>query len=162
MERSRPVNRQVATTLVVVQLTLMAALLLLPPDDLWGGGAVLIVIAGILILAGAVLAAWGTWALGPAFTADPIPREHAPLVTGGLYGVIRNPIYSGLLLIGAGLVAVGASVWHIAAWVALAVLLSAKTRWEERMLLERHPDYPAYAARVGRFVPGVGRLRRSR
>ena len=50
--------------------------------------------------------------------------------------------------------------WHLALWIALVSLLAGKARWEERMLLDEHPDYAEYAARVGRFLPGIGRLRR--
>jgi len=40
------------------------------------------------------------------------------------------------------------------------VALAAQTRLEEKHLAGLHgPSYRAYAARVGRFVPGVGRLR---
>jgi protein-S-isoprenylcysteine O-methyltransferase Ste14 len=112
----------------------------------------------VLGVVGAILAVFGVTGLGPALTASPIPREHAPLVTRGVYGLVRNPIYSGLMTGGIGLALFGASAWHIAVWVSLVLLLSAKTRWEERMLVAEHPDYRGYAARVGRFVPGVGRL----
>ena len=60
---------------------------------------------------------------------------------------------------GLGLALFGASIWHILAWVALVLLLAIKARWEERMLIAAHPDYPSYGARVGRFIPGLGRLR---
>jgi protein-S-isoprenylcysteine O-methyltransferase Ste14 len=53
---------------------------------------------------------------------------------------------------------IGASAWHVVIWVALVGLLSAKARWEERMLVAEHPDYRSYGARVGRFVPGLGWL----
>lgn len=82
---------------------------------------------------------------------------YASLVTHGVYGLVRNPIYSGLMLGGLGLVAFGASWWHVATWVALVVLLALKARWEERMLVAAHPKFETYAQRVGRFVPGVGR-----
>ena len=37
--------------------------------------------------------------------------------------------------------------------------LAAQTRLEEKHLAGLHgPSYRAYAARVGRFVPGIGRL----
>lgn len=29
------------------------------------------------------------------------------------------------------------------------------------MLVAEHPDYAGYGARVGRFLPGIGRLRTS-
>jgi protein-S-isoprenylcysteine O-methyltransferase Ste14 len=47
----------------------------------------------------------------------------------------------------------------VVVWAALVGLLAGKTRWEEQMLVEEHPAYSDYAARVGRFLPGVGRIR---
>jgi protein-S-isoprenylcysteine O-methyltransferase Ste14 len=152
-------KRALAIGLVSAQFVLLAALVLLPHGSLWRVNGVLTAAAIALGLVGAILAVLGVAGLGPALTASPIPREHAPLVTSGAYGLVRNPIYTGLLTGGLGLALLGASVWHLAAWAALLLLLSAKTRWEERMLVAEHPDYRGYGARVGRFVPGVGRLR---
>ena len=33
-----------------------------------------------------------------------------------------------------------------------------KARWEEHRLTARYPGYAEYATRVGRFLPGVGRI----
>lgn len=152
-------KRALAIGLVSAQVVLLAALLLLPHGSLWPVTAAVLAAAIVLGVVGAVLAVLGVAGLGPALTASPIPREHAPLVTSGVYGFVRNPIYTGLMTGGLGLMLFGASVWHIVAWLALVVLLSVKTRWEERMLVAQHPDYREYGSRVGRFVPGVGRLR---
>ena len=149
-----------ALGLVAAQLLLLAALVLMPHDSLWSVGAFGIGVAIVLVGLGAVLAVLGAVGLGPALTASPIPRQGARLVTRGVYGVVRNPIYTGLLVGGLGLVVFGASVWHILTWVALLALLAGKARWEERMLRAEHPEFDDYAARVGRFVPGIGRLRR--
>ena len=97
--------------------------------------------------------------LGRALTPSPIPREGSQLVTAGVYRLVRHPLYSGLVLLGAGLFIIGASWWHAALFVALFVLLSVKARLEERMLAARFPEYADYASRTGRIVPGVGRLR---
>lgn len=152
-------KRAFAFGLVFVQLLLLAALIFLPQGALWTVGVATTAAAIALGAIGAILAILGVVGLGPALTASPIPREHARLVTGGVYGIVRNPIYTGLIVAGLGLALFGASAWHIASWVALVVLLSVKTRWEERMLATEHPGYGEYAARVGRFVPGMGRLR---
>ena len=151
-------KRALAVGLVVVQFVLLGALALLPHGQLWSTNVVVVVAAIAVGVLGAALAVLGVLGLGEALTASPIPRANAPLVTGGVYGLMRSPIYAGLMSIGVALVLVGASGWHIAAWVALVGLLSAKTRWEERMLVAEHPDYRSYGARVGRFLPGVGRL----
>ena len=152
-------RRVLAFGLVAVQILLLAVLFLLPHGAPWSRFAVIVVVSLALDALGLILMLAGALELGPAFTASPIPREHAPLATHGVYGFIRNPIYSGLLALGLGLTLFGASIWHIVVWTALAVLLAAKARWEERMLTAAHPDYRDYATRVGRFVPGVGRLR---
>jgi Putative protein-S-isoprenylcysteine methyltransferase len=149
-----------ARGLVAAQLLLLAALVVIPHDALWPVGPITIGVAIVLVLLGAVLAILGAVGLGPALTASPIPRPDARLVTSGVYGVVRNPIYTGLLVGGLGLVMFGASVWHVLTWVALLVLLAGKARWEERMLRAEHPEFDDYAARVGRFLPGIGRLRR--
>jgi protein-S-isoprenylcysteine O-methyltransferase Ste14 len=47
----------------------------------------------------------------------------------------------------------------IAAGGALLVLLMAKARWEESMLISAMPGYRQYAQRTGRFMPDLGRLR---
>jgi protein-S-isoprenylcysteine O-methyltransferase Ste14 len=152
-------KRALAIALVSVQFVLLLALAFLPHGTLWPVNLGVTVVAILLGLAGAVIAVLGVLGLGPALTASPIPREHAPLVTGGVYGLVRSPIYTGLMTGGLGLALIGASVWHIAAWLALVLLLAGKARWEERMLLAEHSDYAAYGARVGRFLPGVGRLK---
>jgi protein-S-isoprenylcysteine O-methyltransferase Ste14 len=151
-----------AFVLVAAQLLLLVALVIVPHGSLWPVGAVVLVFVIVLVLVGGAVAVLGAVGLGAALTASPIPRKDAGLVTGGIYGMVRNPIYTGLLLGGLGLVLFGASIWHILTWVALLLLLAGKARWEERMLRAQHPEFDDYAARVGRFVPGIGRLRRRR
>ena len=151
-------KRALALGLVGAQFLLLGALAFLPHGSLWLASLGVVVAAIALGLVGAALAVLGVVGLGPALTASPIPREDAPLITGGVYGLMRSPIYAGLMTGGIALVLVGASAWHIVAWIALVGLLSAKTRWEERMLVAAHPNYRFYGARVGRFMPGVGRL----
>lgn len=151
-------KRALAFGLVFAQLLLLAALIFVPHASLWPVNAGVLAVAIALGLVGAAVAVLGVVGLGPALTASPIPREHAPLVTSGVYGLVRSPIYTGLMTGGLGLLLFGASGWHIGAWVALILLLSAKTRWEERMLMAEHPDYAKYGARVGRFLPGLGRM----
>jgi len=152
-------KRALAFGLVAAQIALLATLLLVPRGSLWPENLLVFIVAILLVVAGAMLAVLGMVSLGPALTASPIPREHAPLATHGVYGYMRNPIYTGLIAVGLGLALLGASVWHLLAWVALVLLLAIKARWEERMLIAEHSDYAGYGARVGRFLPGVGRLR---
>ncbi|MCU1278662.1 MAG: putative protein-S-isoprenylcysteine methyltransferase [bacterium] len=89
-----------------------------------------------------------------------IDERATPLVTHGLYRVVRNPIYSAMDLVLGGALLIAPSPWSLAAAVAVVVALALQTRLEERHLVALHGvRYLAYAARVGRFVPRVGRLR---
>lgn len=152
-------RRAIGTALVALQFVLLAAIVLLPwSTPFWERSPVTFAIGGTLALAGAVIAVLGVRGLGGSLTANPVPLDSSELVTTGLYGRVRHPIYSGLLLAALGVMLVAATWWHIAAWAALVALLMVKARWEERMLLERYDDYAEYARRTGRFVPGFGRI----
>jgi protein-S-isoprenylcysteine O-methyltransferase Ste14 len=152
-------KRVLSVGLVIGQVLLVLALLVLPHGTVWTVNGFVIATAITLIVGGVALIVQGSTTLGPALTPSPIPREDTPLATDGVYGLVRNPIYTGLMAGGLGMVLVGSSFLHILFWFALVGLLSGKARWEERMLVDEHPAYSEYAARVGRFLPGVGRIR---
>lgn len=87
--------------------------------------------------------------------------ERAPLVTRGVFGRVRNPIFSGVLLTFGGLGLLVPNVLAVAGWAALLVGLEIQVRFVEEPFLARlhGARYLEYAARAGRFVPGLGRLR---
>ncbi|MER3390573.1 MAG: isoprenylcysteine carboxylmethyltransferase family protein [Microcella sp.] len=159
MSTTRTLHPAAAWSLVGAQFVLLMLLGFLPWGSLWQRGIDALVVGLTLVALGGILAVVAGTGLGRALTPTPVPRDSAELTTTGIYGLVRHPLYSGLLVLGAGLVVIGASWLHVLAWVALLVLLAAKARLEEWMLLERHDEYAQYAARVGRLVPGVGRIR---
>ncbi|MBI1946281.1 MAG: isoprenylcysteine carboxylmethyltransferase family protein [Deltaproteobacteria bacterium] len=87
--------------------------------------------------------------------------ERTGLVHTGLFRVVRNPIFSAMWLTVAGVLLVVPNVLSVLALVALTAALELQVRLvEEPYLLRTHGDaYRRYAAAVGRFVPGLGRLR---
>jgi protein-S-isoprenylcysteine O-methyltransferase Ste14 len=96
--------------------------------------------------------------LGKALTPLPEPNG-AGMAARGLYRWMRHPMYTALVVVCAG-VAMGRGVVVVWALVALlAVFFDVKTRVEERYLLRRYDGYAAYAARTGKFIPGVAKLR---
>jgi protein-S-isoprenylcysteine O-methyltransferase Ste14 len=77
------------------------------------------------------------------------------LVTGGVFQLNRNPIYTAqtLILLSAGIA--GASVLLIALSAGFALLVDRLVRAEERMCVEAFGDaYRAYAAKVPRWIGG--------
>jgi protein-S-isoprenylcysteine O-methyltransferase Ste14 len=83
------------------------------------------------------------------------------MVTGGAFAIVRNPIFAAMLPASTGLALMVPSVVALAGLVALAVALELQVRVVEEPYLRRiHGSaYASYAARVGRFLPGIGRLR---
>ncbi|MFN0068402.1 MAG: methyltransferase family protein [Limisphaerales bacterium] len=141
---------------VVAQFVLMAALLAAGPwwRDQWAGWPAAVAGAALLAL-GAWLGVRGVRDLGPHRTPFPQPREDGELVTTGLYGHLRHPLYAAVIVLGFA----WALLWR--SWPALVLAVvqvpffNAKARAEEHRLRIRFAAYEGYAARVRRFVPGL-------
>ena len=113
------------------------------------------VAGAVLILAGGALFLAGIARLGPALTPLPYPKENAPLVQSGPFALVRHPIYAGALAASLGM-ALAMTGWLTFVYLAaLFVLLDVKSRQEERWLVEKFPEYPAYQRRVRKLVPFV-------
>jgi protein-S-isoprenylcysteine O-methyltransferase Ste14 len=105
----------------------------------------------------ALSVAWLIWmfiSLGRNLTDTVVTRQHATFVDRGPYRYVRNPMYTGILMLGASLgLAIGTWLLPLAATVMFAVL-AKRTRIEEAFLIARFGDqYRNYMARVGRFFP---------
>jgi protein-S-isoprenylcysteine O-methyltransferase Ste14 len=101
--------------------------------------------------------AWLIWmfiSLGPNLTDTVVTRRNAQFVDRGPYRYVRNPMYSGILMIGLSLgLALGTWLLPLAATVMFAIL-ARRTRTEEKYLIARFGDqYRTYMTRVGRFFP---------
>lgn len=115
----------------------------------------------VLYLGGLVATLVAQFAMGESWRIGVDRRERTRLVTDGPFAVVRNPIYSGMLPTSVGLVLLVPNAAALAGLAALVAALEIQVRVvEEPYLRERHgAAYEAYASRVGRFLPGVGRLR---
>jgi protein-S-isoprenylcysteine O-methyltransferase Ste14 len=112
-----------------------------------------VVVAVIAGGAGLWLAASAVGTLGRSVSPFPKPTAASELKESGVYARVRHPIYGGILLLSLAW-SLALSPWALIPTGALAVALVSKSRLEERWLLDRHPAYADYRARVrGRFVP---------
>jgi protein-S-isoprenylcysteine O-methyltransferase Ste14 len=118
-------------------------------------------LAGLLLaVAGITATFYAQVAMGTSWRIGVDPTERTDLVTDGPFSLVRNPIFAAMLPTALGLTLL------VPSWVALAGLLGLIAALElqvrvveEPHLLQAHGGaYATYAARVGRFVPGVGRL----
>jgi protein-S-isoprenylcysteine O-methyltransferase Ste14 len=110
----------------------------------------------VLFAVGGVLRLWPVFVLGDRFSGLVAIQPGHRLVTSGVFGVIRNPSYLGLLVNSLG--------WDLAFRSGAGVLLTAlmippiiaRIHSEERLLRSEFGDeYDAYRARTWRLVPGV-------
>jgi len=103
-------------------------------------------------------------AMGSSWRVGVDASETTDLVTDGPFSVVRNPIFAAMIPAVLGLALLVPNVLSLAGVVLLVVAVELQVRLvEEPYLLRAHGDgYAAYASRVGRFVPGVGRLRSGR
>jgi protein-S-isoprenylcysteine O-methyltransferase Ste14 len=109
----------------------------------------------LVMAAGTIVALVAVVDLGPSLTALPAPSGGAPLRTDGIYGVVRHPIYLGLILLGTGFSLV-TTPWGLLVTALLAVGLDLKRRVEERFLQATYAQYAVYRAAVpNALIPQV-------
>jgi protein-S-isoprenylcysteine O-methyltransferase Ste14 len=138
---------------VAVQPRSLDAFLVVRPSGVVQYLGAIVLFAGVAIMVAAQLDLGASWRIGIEEGARP------GLVVGGLYRFCRNPIFLAMLAVLAGFALL------VPTWPSLAGLLGTyggirgAIGAEEGYLRQAYgDDYVAYASRVGRFLPRVGRL----
>jgi protein-S-isoprenylcysteine O-methyltransferase Ste14 len=110
----------------------------------------------VLFVAGGGLRLWPVFVLGRRFSGLVAIQPGHTLVTSGVFGVIRNPSYLGLLVNSLG--------WALAFRSGVGVILTAlnipplvaRIHAEEKLLRSQFgSEYDAYCARTWRLIPGL-------
>jgi protein-S-isoprenylcysteine O-methyltransferase Ste14 len=107
------------------------------------------------LLVSAWLGIGGAVAMGRQLSPYPCSDRASRIVQTGVYGLVRHPLYGCLMTFGFGWAFVWSSPMAVALAFAHALALLGKARVEEEWMRQRFPDYPAYAARVRRFIPWI-------
>jgi protein-S-isoprenylcysteine O-methyltransferase Ste14 len=115
---------------------------------------IVLAVAGGLAVFGAQLGMGESWRIGVR------DEERTALVTRGWFALCRNPIYTSMIVGWLGIALLVPTWLGFAAAVVIALGLEIQVRFvEEPYLMRTHGDeYRAYASRVGRFLPGIGRM----
>jgi protein-S-isoprenylcysteine O-methyltransferase Ste14 len=107
-----------------------------------------------LLVTATVFTIWSRVSLGTMWSSTVVAREGHELRTDGPYGIVRHPIYAGLLgmLIGSAMLD-GFGRWTLAL-AAGGLLVLIRVRAEERLMTEVFRDeYERYRRRVPALVP---------
>ena len=111
--------------------------------------------AGLSGLGGLYLFGDGVVRLGRQITPFPKPVEDGSVKNTGAYGLVRHPMYGGVLLMTLAW-ALASSPLALVPSAAAAGFLDAKRRREEAWLVEEYPDYEEYRRDVRHsFVPFI-------
>ncbi len=141
---------------VAVQALLLVLIIFLNDSEtsptqsvLWAGR--FIELTGIIIL----LVSF--YDLRKSLTALPMPKQNGELQIHGLYRFVRHPMYVGVLVLSLGFAVTSGSVIKYGLVLALYILFSLKARYEEKLLINKYPEYKAYMRKTRRFVPTISK-----
>ena len=134
---------------VLTAFSMMGPVLVRPSS----GGALAPEVATVLLsAAGLTVVIAGKLSLGRSFGLMPANRG---VVSGGLYRLVRHPIYLGYLITHAGFVAANPTFWNVAMLVGADVALMWRALCEEQTLAQDEA-YRVYQRTVRwRVLPGV-------
>lgn len=110
----------------------------------------------VVCLAGGILRLWLVYVLKNRFSGLVAIQAGHTLETHGIYSVIRNPSYLGMLTTSLGWVLAFRSGVGVVLAMSLLIPLVARMHSEERLLREHFgAEYEAYFKRTWRLVPWV-------
>jgi protein-S-isoprenylcysteine O-methyltransferase Ste14 len=131
-------------------VSLRGRFLPLTESGIWGGSGAALVLGGLLFTI------WARVHLGRNWSDVVTLKEGHDLITTGPYGLVRHPIYTGILLGFAGQ-AIARGEWRCVIGVLIAAwAFWRKLRIEERWMLELFGEkYRSYRQRVAALIPFV-------
>lgn len=117
-------------------------------------------IAGLAVaLAGFVAVPAAQHAMGTSWRIGVDTGERTTLVTDGVFGLVRNPVFTAMITATAGITAMTPTWAQLLTLAAVVIGIELQVRVvEEPYLRAAHGGaYDNYTHRTGRFLPGLGR-----
>lgn len=106
--------------------------------------------------AGCAFAIWARFYIGRNWSSDITLKEDHELMRSGPYGIVRHPIYTGLLV---GILGTAIGIGELRGLLALLLALAAwrhKANQEERLMVQQFGSaYESYRRKVKGLVPFV-------
>ena len=152
---TRPAQR------IIITVTFLAGIAVMVVSALdwrfgWSTVPVWLVIAGDVLVAVGLLAAQLVVVQNNYAGASITVEKGQPLVSTGLYGIVRHPMYAGSLIMMLGTPPALGSLWGLLAVLAAVPVLAARLLDEEKALTDELTGYADYTQQVRyRLIPGV-------
>jgi protein-S-isoprenylcysteine O-methyltransferase Ste14 len=123
-------------------------------SPIWNPGPVGVYLLTVVTLAGISFTWWARIHLGRFWSNAITHKEGHRVIDTGPYGMVRHPIYTGLII---GMLATGVAVGTVTAILG-AILISLGMSWKAKMeevflSQELGPDYGSYCRRVPMIIP---------
>jgi protein-S-isoprenylcysteine O-methyltransferase Ste14 len=151
----------------VLFIVALVAAVCAPIADLAGFGPLYILVArpiqavGLIVTVIGIAATFAAQvAMGSSWRVGVDEAETTNLVTTGAFALVRNPIFTAMVVTAVGLVLVVPNVIAIAGLVGLVIAIQLQVRVvEEPYLARKHGRaWVTYSSRIGRFLPGIGTI----
>lgn len=116
--------------------------------------------AGLVLgIAGLVVVLFAQSAMGTSWRIGVDDSERTELVTAGLFRTVRNPIFTGMVAVSAGVALMAPNAVALLGLVCLVAAMQIQVRVIEEPYLRRvHGEsYHRYTASAGRFLPRLER-----
>ena len=104
-------------------------------------GILIIIIAFIILLV-------SIKDLGRNLSPFPRPINNSNLVTTGIYGFTRHPMYYSLIFITIGVFIIKLSIYYLFLTISLALIIKFKIALEEKYLIDKFKNYLIYKNEV--------------
>ena len=143
----------IASALIVFMFSFLEGFYQLLVPISWMSSSFLTVIGIALLIAALIWVLIAQIQMGDSWRIGIDEKSKSPLVQNGLFGVSRNPIFLGMLIMLAGMMLILPTAATLVITVLGFVLIHVQIRLEEAFLLEKYgEEYRRYQARVRRWM----------
>jgi protein-S-isoprenylcysteine O-methyltransferase Ste14 len=110
----------------------------------------------VILVVGGVIGLWALHVMGlRQVKVFPEVANQGKLIVFGPYRRVRHPMYTSVLLATLAWTLGNLLPYRVILWVGLLMTLLIKLQYEERLLMERFPEYEVYRRQTKRLIPFV-------
>lgn len=111
--------------------------------------------AQLAMIVGLIMIGLAFLQMGKRISPFPRPKENTELITWGIFGLIRHPIYGGIIMFCFGLGLYQEEIYKLAVAGGMLLFFYLKSLYEERNMRAQFERYAEYQKKTGRFFPKV-------